>query len=291
MRDSTYRFIDYQNYKAHSFFCMGGLCEVLVETSDSEESKKIFTSVYDEAKRLEIKYSRYRDDNIVYKVNNSNGKKVSIDKETYRLLKFADSMYYASSGMFDITSGVLRRAWTFDGSSNIPPQTEINPLLNYIDWKKVIFDKKSVSIPEGFELDFGGLGKEYAVDKCADKAKMVSSVPTLVNLGGDIAVTSPKKDKTPWSIGFDESLEKLSLFSGAVATSGDKNKYLIHNGKRLSHILNPKTGWPVENSPRAITVVAPNCTEAGAMSTLALLHGAKAKEFLAEEAQEYRVLT
>lgn len=268
---------------------MGGLCEVLVETTDTNESKKVFTQVYDEAKRLETKYSRYRDDNIVYKINNSPGKKTSIDKETFKLLKFADSMFYASQGMFDITSGVLRRVWTFDGGDKIPRQKDILPLLKLINWKAVIFDKRSVTLPKGFELDFGGLGKEYAVDMCTEKARQASPLASLINLGGDIAVTGPKKDGTSWNIGLDESLEKLNLFSGGVATSGDKNKYLIHENKRLSHILNPKTGWPVENAPKSITVVAQNCTEAGALSTLSLLSGQNAKNFLTEEALEFRI--
>ncbi|MEK6554562.1 MAG: FAD:protein FMN transferase [Bdellovibrionota bacterium] len=291
MFDESYRYLDYGEFKAHSFYCMGGLCEVLIETSDKDQSLNIFKAVYNEAKRLESKFSRYRTDNIVYKINNSNGKKVSLDKETRKLLKFADSLFYASSGLFDITSGILRRAWIFDGSSNIPSREAVEKLLPYIGYQKIQVEGDRLSIPVGAEIDFGGIGKEYAVDSCASIAHEVGrGVVTLVNLGGDIAVTGPKKNGDPWKIKVEDAQEDLILYSGAVATSGDKNKFLLHEGRRLSHILNPKTGYPVEGAPRSVTVVASNCTEAGALSTIALLQGSGAEAFLSEQAEIYRVV-
>jgi thiamine biosynthesis lipoprotein len=290
MFDLSVKFLDFGSYKAQSFHCMGGLCEVLTETSDVSEAKKIFAAVYGEAKRLEKKYSRYDTTNLVYQINNANGRSVDIDDETFRLLSFADSLYNVSHGLFDITSGVLRKAWTFDGGSQIPDPALLSKLVQNIGWKKVKLDKKSVRIPTGWQLDFGGIGKEYAVDSCCEKARAVSSVPTLVNLGGDIAVTGPKRDKSPWRIDVDQSEEKLSLFNGAVATSGDKNKFVMQGDKKLSHLLNPKTGWPVEGAPRSVTVVANTCVEAGALSTLALLQGPNAERFLKLEATVFKII-
>jgi thiamine biosynthesis lipoprotein len=269
---------------------MGGLCEVLVETSSTPKSLQVFEVVYNEAKRLETKYSRYRDDNIVNKINNSSGKPVDIDDETFSLLQFADSLYDASNGLFDITSGVLRKIWTFDGKSLVPEKKQIDRMLKYTGWKKVKYDQSSISLPENWELDFGGLGKEYAVDSCCNKARMLNIAPALINLGGDIAVTGPKKNNAKWTIQVDQSDKVILLSNGGVATSGDKNKYLMHNGKKLSHILNPKTGWPIANAPRSVTVIAPNCTEAGAISTLSSLMGTNCEKFLKSEAQEYYVI-
>jgi len=290
MFDLSIKFLDYGLYKAQSFQCMGGLCEILVETPDVSLAKKIFTEVYREAKRLEKKFSRYDNSNVIYKINNANGAVVEIDDEIYRLLTFADSMFSVSDGMFDITSGILRQAWTFDGGCIVPESSLLAALIKNIGWEKVKFDKQSLQIPAGWQLDFGGIGKEYAVDMCCEKAKAVSNTPTLVNLGGDIAVTGPKKDKSPWRIDVDQSYEKLSLSRGGVATSGDKNKFVIFEDKKLSHILNPKTGWPVEGAPRSVTVVAPTCVEAGALATLALLNGPRADIFLNQEAQNYKII-
>ncbi len=290
MIDLSIQFLDYGTYKAQSFQCMGGLCEVLAETSDTVEAKKIFNVVYDEAKRIEKKYSRYDSTNLVHKINNADGTTIPIDDETYRLLTFAHSLYVVSEGLFDITSGVLRKIWTFDGSDKVPDPTLIRPLLQNIGWKNVKLTKNSVQIPSGWQLDFGGIGKEYAVDSCCELARKTSLAPALINLGGDIAVTGPKKDKSPWKIEVDQSDESLRLFSGAVATSGDKNKFVMHKNKKLSHILNPKTGWPIEGAPRSVTVVANTCVEAGALSTLALLQGPKAESFLRDEAKEYKIV-
>lgn len=290
MIDLSIKFLDHGTYKAQSFHCMGGLCEVLAETSDTAEAKKIFNVVYTEAKRLEKKYSRYDTTNLVHKINTANGATLPIDDETYRLLAFANTMYDVSQGFFDITSGVLRKVWTFDGSDKVPDASTLKPMLQNIGWKKVKFTKTTLQIPSGWELDFGGIGKEYAVDSCCELARKTSSVPALVNLGGDIAVTGPKKNKSAWKISVDQSEEQLLLFSGAVATSGDKNKFVMYKNKKLSHILNPKTGWPVENAPRSVTVVANTCVEAGALSTLALLHGTKAEQFLKNEAEKYKII-
>jgi FAD:protein FMN transferase len=291
MFDESYRYLDYGEFKAHSFFCMGGLCEILIETSDQETSLQVFKPVYEEAKRIESKFSRYRTDNIIYKINHADGKKVSLDKETRKLLKFADSLFYASNGLFDITSGVLRRAWTFNGSSTVPDRETVERLLPLIGYQKVQVEGDRILIPKGAEIDFGGIGKEYAVDSCTALARTTRpEISTLINLGGDIAVTGPKKNGTPWKIKVEDAEEDLNLFSGAVATSGDKNKFIMHEGRRLSHILNPKTGYPIEGAPRSVTVVASNCTEAGALSTIALLQGPGAEKFLEEQAENFRVL-
>ncbi len=263
---------------------------MLAETSDTQEAKKIFNVVYNESKRIEKKYSRYDTANLVHQINTANGTPVTIDEETHRLLMFADSMYKVSDGYFDITSGILRKAWTFDGGSRVPDASTLQSLVANVGWKNVKLTKDTVQIPSGWQLDFGGIGKEYAVDSCCELARKTSSIPTLINLGGDIAVTGPKNNKAAWRIDVDQSEEKLMLFAGAVATSGDKNKFVMHKNKKLSHILNPKTGWPIENAPRSVTVVAATCVEAGALSTLALLHGSGAEAFLKEEVKEYKVI-
>lgn len=291
MFDETYRIIDHGKYQAHTFLCMGGLCEILVESQNIDHSKSIFKIAYDEAKRIEKKFSRYEPNNIIWKINNSNGKKVSLDKETAKLIHYADQVYDVSEGLFDITSGVLRKVWKFDQSENIPNKESIEELLKLIGWNKVKLEKKAITIPKGFEIDLGGIGKEYAVDRCVSLIKLEHATSVLVNLGGDIAVTGPKSDKSPWLISIDGSPKQYQLMGGAVATSGDKNKFLLNKGKKLSHILNPKTGWPIENAPSAITVMADTCTAAGSLSTLALLKSPNCESFLEDEAEEFFILS
>ena len=146
------------------------------------------------------------------------------------------------------------------------------------------------------QLDFGGIGKEYAVDRVAALISQNFTRHALVNFGGDISVAGPRTNDQPWEIGLQDPeknndvVAKVELRQGAVATSGDLNRFLLKDGVRYTHILNPKTGWPVKNAPRQVTVLANTCIDAGMLSTFAILHGAQAEEFLIAQEVEYRII-
>lgn len=240
-----------------------------------------------EARRIEHKFSRYRSDNLMHKINNAQGQPITIDQETYRLLTFADTCYQLSDGMFDLTSGVLRKAWQFDGSDRIPSTKTISQLLPLIGWPKIKFDVNTLVLPQGMELDFGGIGKEYAVDCVAKRClSIAANTSVVVNFGGDIQVTQARKNQQHWHIGIESladekaAIKILKIKSGGLATSGDARRFLLKNGKRYSHILNPVTGYPIEAAPRSITVAATHCVQAGLLATLALLQGPAAEQFL-----------
>ena len=137
--------------------------------------------------------------------------------------------------MFDITSGVLRQVLKFDGSDNVPSSEVVDVLMHYIGWKKVKYDQPSITLSKGMELDFGGIGKEYAVDCvaniCAEHAPKKSVV---VNFGGDIQLTRPRQSQQPWHIGIEipgddgkNATTILKIISGGLATSGDARRYLL----------------------------------------------------------------
>lgn len=271
---------------------MASPCDVLMEVEDGSLAQDILDAVASEAWRIEDKFSRYKPDNIIYKINNSNGRAVAIDEETGRLLDFANELYEISEGLFDITSGVLRQIWKFDGSDNLPEKKQVKKILKKIGWQKVGREKASVTLPEGMEIDLGGIGKEYAVDRCVLVAQQLTNASVLVNFGGDLSVTTPRKDKKFWSVGrlvtgSDEAFGLFQLYSGAIATSGDAHRYLLKDGVRYSHILNPVTGWPVVGAPHTVSVAAATCIEAGMMSTLAMLQGSRAEEFLKIQEVDY----
>ena len=271
---------------------MASPCDVLMEVEDESLAQEILEAVANEAWRIEDKFSRYKKDNIIYQINNSNGEVVTIDDETSRLLDFADELFEISEGLFDVTSGVLRQLWKFDGSDNVPEKKHVKKLLKKIGWKKVIREEDDVTLPEGMEIDLGGLGKEYAVDRCVQIARQKTRQSVLVNFGGDLAMTTARKNKAFWSVGrlvmgSDEACGLFQLHSGAIATSGDANRYLLKDGIRYSHILNPLTGWSVEGAPHTVSVAAPTCIEAGMMSTLSMLQGDRAEEFLKLQQVDY----
>lgn len=268
------------------FPAMASLCEILIEPCEKKFAQQLLNSAVDITHDIESKFSRYKRDNLCSQINRSNGKPVAIDDETFRLLQFADTCFQISDGMFDITSGVLRKVWMFDGGDQIPSKEQIEQLLPFIGWDKVKFDENQVCIPIGMEVDFGGIGKEYAVDKVANQMRnMATNTSVLVNFGGDLAISRPKSSSEPWLIGFerpigDDNQKSINLVQGGLATSGDANRYLLKNGVRYSHIVSPKTGWPIEQAPAQVTVAGSNCIQAGLISTIAMLHGKEAKSFL-----------
>jgi thiamine biosynthesis lipoprotein len=261
-----------------SFMAMASPCNVLMEVADESLAQEILNAVANEAWRIEDKFSRYKKDNSLFQINHSNGDAVAIDEETSRLLDFANELFEISEGLFDITSGVLRQCWKFDGSSHVPAKKQVKKIVKNIGWQKVIREEAGVTLAEGMEIDLGGLGKEYAVDRCVQIARLKTRQSVLVNFGGDLAMTVARKDNAFWSVGrlitgSDEACGLFQLYSGAIATSGYANRYLLKDGKRYSHILNPKTGWSVIDAPHTVSVAAPTCIEAGMMSTLAMLQG------------------
>lgn len=273
---------------------MGGPCEVLVETAYEQEARQVAGVVMARAQRIELKFSRYLPDNVVARINAADGGPIRVDDETANLLDFAAHMHELSDGLFDITSGVLRRVWTFDGGGRVPSEEDIAALLPMVGWQKVRWDRPSLTLLPGMQIDFGGIAKEYAVDQATQDAAAVSAAPVLVNFGGDLAVTRGRDQGQSWRVGIEgvgassgATPMLVDLSAGAVATSGDTYRYVKAGGQRLSHILDPRTGRPVADAPRTVTVAAPSCTQAGMLTTLAMLKGAGANEFLRSEGVRY----
>ncbi len=267
---------------------MASPCVVLVDTPDPSIGNQAGQIVKLEALRIEAKFSRYRP-SVVTNINENAGKPVEVDTETADLMDYAASCHELSGGLFDITSGVLRRAWKFGGEANIPTHARVREVLRSVGWHRVSWNRPILTLAAGMEIDFGGIGKEYAVDRALTLATELSAAPTLVNLGGDLRVSGPRQDKSPWRVAI-EDVERagapggmLELSSGALATSGDTYRYVLRSGVRYGHVLNPKTGWPVVDAPRSVTVHAGTCSEAGLLAKLALLRGAEAEEFLKAE--------
>jgi thiamine biosynthesis lipoprotein len=140
------------------------------------------------------------------------------------------------------------------------------------------------------QVDLGGVGKEYAVDRAVGILRSKVSTPCLVNFGGDLAVTGPPKMRKAWTVGIepvDNSVKLIELRHGALATSGDARRFLMKDGIRYGHVIDPRTGWPVEEAPSSITVAADTCTQAGMLSTLAMLKGPSAEQFLGSQTEKY----
>jgi thiamine biosynthesis lipoprotein len=271
-----------------TFQAMASPCEVMLDVDDREQARRLAELAVAEARRIEGKYSRYRDDNIVHAINTSDGAPVAVDDETAGLFAFADRCHSLSEGRFDITTGVLRRVWRFDGSDRLPSRKQVKALLPLVGWSKVVWNPPELILPRGMEIDFGGIGKEYAVDRTAELLGRETDRGVLVNFGGDVRALRPPRSGE-WRIGIEDparerqAWRQLTVTRAGLATSGDARRFLMRDGVRYSHVLNPRTGWPVRLAPRSVTVVADSSLEAGLLATLALLHGRQAEEFLQEQ--------
>ena len=277
------------------FTAMASPCEVLFSSTDRHTALELGTLAAREAWRVERKFSRYRHDSVTAWIHSQRGSRIELDPETAALINFASQCFELSEGLFDVTSGVLRYVWKFDGSDNIPDPAAIARLLPLVGFDKLQWQPPRLLLPAGMELDFGGIGKEYAVDRAYDLLAQPLATPFLVNFGGDLRANRTPAHG-PWQVGIErpdtdrEATMILDLKRGALATSGDSRRYLLKDGIRYTHILDPRTGWPVVGAPRSVTVAASSCTEAGLLATLALLHGARAKEYLDGQGVRYWLL-
>jgi thiamine biosynthesis lipoprotein len=275
---------------------MGSPCEVLVETEDKGLAQRLGLRARDEAQRIDRKFSRYRDDSLIQMINTSHGRPRRVDAETARLLDYGAALWKLSEGRFDLTSGALRQAWNFDEGPVAAHPEKIPGLLERIGWQRVTWQSPTLTLPEGMEIDVGGIGKEYAVDLVADWAALQTDCPVLVNFGGDLRCTGRPPKGGAWRVGIEsieqagEAARRIELKAGALATSGDAKRHIEIDGVRYGHIFDARTGWPARGAPRSITVAAPTCSQAGSYSTLAMLRGEGAEAFLEAEGVHHWIL-
>jgi len=271
------------------FKAMGSRCEIVIGSLAAEQAQFVATVAINEVRRIEQKYSRYLADSVISRINRSAGADaVHCDEETLSLLQYADVLFTASDGLFDITSGVLRRAWNFN-IPQLPSDTDLQACLALVGWSHVEWDGPQFRLPlPGMEIDFGGFGKEYAVDRAASVLLAQGVSHGYVNLGGDISVVGPKQDGSPWIMGIqhprkpDDLLASIPIERGALASSGDYERFFEISGKRYCHVLSPVTGYPVTGW-QSVSVLAPLCVTAGSYSTIAMLKGEDATAWLSSQ--------
>jgi thiamine biosynthesis lipoprotein len=271
------------------FKAMGSPCEIQMFAGSDAQASRTSDLVIADVERLEALYSRYRDTSFLSKINRvaATGGSIAVDNETAQLLNYAATCHAQSEGRFDITSGILRRAWRFDRDQ--PPDAAlVESLLDRVGWHRLDWSPPVLSFPlAGMEIDFGGIVKEYAVDRAATICRNAGVPNAVINLGGDLRVVGPRADGSPWKVGIrhprkkDGIVESVLMREGALASSGDYERCIVFDGVRYGHILNPTTGWPVKEMA-AVSVLSDLCVVAGSASTIAMLREADGPAWLAE---------
>ena len=256
---------------------MGCPCELRFDADSEKAFSRAIEPCLREIRRFEAKYSRYLLDSVTSAINRAAGASaVPVDEETASILKYAAVCHEQSGGLFDITSGVFRRVW-HSQRTTLPSQQELDACAAKAGWDKVQLSEQEVFLPlPGMELDFGGVVKEYAADAAAMVAGRAGMRHGLINLGGDIRIVGPQADGRPWPIGIihplrpDAAIATLPLAEGAVTTSGGYERFVEIEGRRYSHLIDPRTGWPVDGL-LSVSVVASQAVVAGSIATVALL--------------------
>jgi thiamine biosynthesis lipoprotein len=255
------------------FVAMGSPCEVRIDEAPAATAREILDLVASEAWRVGRKYSRCRPDSTVYWINANAGHEVEVDDECAELLDLAAGLTRLSDGAFDITSSVLRQA--------SPPQ--IDELLQSVGWHRIEWHRPVLKLSPGMQIDFGDLAKGYAVDSARQLVEEIApGLSCLIDFGADVAVCNPRHADKAWRVGIAScarmpAAERIvQLSHGALAT-----------GNRYSHILDARTGQPVRNAPRSVTVAADTCAQASTLTTLAMLQGENAERMLRESGMRY----
>lgn len=279
-----------QRYR-QTFRAMAAEHSIELFAADPAQARAAAQAAIDDVLRIEAKYSRYRDDSVTTAINRAaGGAPVPIDGETAALLRYADQCHALSHGAFDITSGVLRRVWDFRRTlAALPSADALAAAVALVGWDEVEWTDTDIRLPRaGMEIDFGGIGKEYAADRAASLCVERGIVHGLVNLGGDIRAVGPQPDGAPWRVGIQHPraagavIGGFDLTAGALATSGDYERFIEVDGRRYCHILDARTGTPVSHW-QSVSVAAPLCVAAGSCATIAMLLGEGAQAFLAAQ--------
>jgi thiamine biosynthesis lipoprotein len=266
-------------YKFHQV-AMGTVVEITL-VGEEELSRKAAFQAFQEIKRIEYLMSPWIESSDVSRINRSAGKEwVKISSETIEVIKKAQEVSELSGGGFDITVSPLVQLWRKAREKGIPPpMQEIKENLSLVNFRDVTFNSEGRVFlkKEGMAIDLGGIAKGYAVDKAFELLRDLGYKNLIVNAGGDLRVGGSKPEG-PWSIGIqhprdpEKIMARISVSDTAVATSGDYEKFFIHQGKRYHHILNPRNGFPAEKC-QSVTVLHNEGATADALATAIFVLG------------------
>jgi thiamine biosynthesis lipoprotein len=271
-----------QDYSRHSFEAMGTLCQVQFQAASHAASKTFKERTTAWVTDFENQFSRFIPGSLLSRINAAAGRDwVDLDSEAESLFALCDWFHWSTKGLFDPAMLPLLQLWDYHvPHSKRPEDHTVAEARNRSGWKKVQRRKGGILLPEeGMGIDLGGIGKEYAVDRVFELAGDCGIRNILVNFGQDLRVQGEPPEGGPWRVGLEDPCDTglcwagVAIHNRAVTTSGDYVRHTLINGEKFGHILDPRTGYPVNNNCQSVSVIAPTCTEAGILSTSAFILG------------------
>lgn len=262
---------------------MGSRFDLTVVAKDSTDGKKYIETAIEEITRIEKLISSWDTNSQTSEINRNAGiKPVNVDKELFDLIERAIAISKLTDGAFDISYASMDRIWKFDGSmTKMPSKEEITASVEKVGYQNIVLDKENYTVflkLKGMKIGFGAIGKGYAADKAKQLliSKGVSS--GIINASGDMNTWGKQPNGEDWTVAITNPMNKnkafalLPLKQGAVVTSGDYEKFVMFDGVRYAHIINPKTGYPSKGII-SVTVFAPTAELADALATSIFVMG------------------
>ena len=260
---------------------MGTVAEITFVGEHEESTRKVALQAFQEIRRIEQFMSPWIESSDVTRINRSAGNQwVKISHETLEVIRKAQEISELSAGRFDITVGPLTQLWRSARERGLPPSAEdLKQKLDLVNFKNMMIDQEGRVFlkKRGMVIDLGGIAKGYAVDKAFELLKALGYKNLIVNAGGDLRTGGSKLDQ-PWAIGIQNPrssqkiMATISVSDSAIATSGDYEKFFIHQGKRYHHILNPRDGLPAEEC-QSVTILSQEGMMADALATAVFVLG------------------
>lgn len=257
-----------------------GMNTYITFTAYGANAKEALQTAEQKISELENAWSVTKEDSEIYKINHSNGEPVTLSKETAEVADYALSMAEETDGALEPTIYPILRAWGFTtGENRVPEREEIQELLNSINYQKVTLTDNQIQLPQGMEMDLGAVGKGYAGDIVTELLKEQGVASALLDIGGNIQTIGTRPDGTSWQLGIrnpfgEGTIGVLSVTNKAVVTSGNYERYFVgDDGKEYGHIINPETGYPVENELASITIITGEGKQGDALSTALYVKG------------------
>ncbi|KQO20573.1 thiamine biosynthesis protein ApbE [Flavobacterium sp. Leaf82] len=292
--------VNAQILRKRTTLLMGGRFDITIVAKDSLTAEQNIDEVIAEITRIENLISDWKPDSQVSQVNQNAGiKPIKVDREVFELTKRAIQFSEATKGGFDVSFAAMDRIWKFDGSMTEMPSAEaIKKSVEKVGYKNIILDSVQSTIflkLKGMKIGFGALGEGYATDKCRNMMLAKGIKAGIVNGSGDMTAWGKQPNGKDWNIGMTNPFHPDTLFAviplnnGAVTTSGSYEKFVVFNGKRYSHIINPATGYPATGLC-SVSVFGPNAETANGLSTSLMVLGQKEGLILLKKYPEYSCL-
>jgi thiamine biosynthesis lipoprotein len=257
---------------------MGNRFEITVEAKTATETDFFLKKAVEEISRIEALLSTYQETSETNLINKNAGlKPVKVSDEVFSLIKRSKKISEITDGTFDITYGSIdQRFWNFDTEmTELPGEVLARKSIALIDYRNIILntEEKTVFLKnKGMRIGFGGIGKGYAAEKTKNLLKNLGVKAGIINASGDLSCWGIPENGKPWTIGIahpdfsDLPFSTLEVTDLSVATSGNYEKFVMIDGKRYSHTINPKTGFPVHGI-KSVTVISPNAEISDALAT------------------------